>query len=136
MNITFSLEQISKTGNLDSNLILGQNKLDLMARFIYIKSVNSKLRQDQIAKDLGCSSSTLLRYRQDITMLSPNKIPTSSYKRRRMIPNICLDNKSHREHDLKRQQLTSNDIKKPKTFSTTYCFLIKQIERWIHASDY
>ena len=34
MNNTFSLEQISKTGNLDSNLILRQYELDLLARFM------------------------------------------------------------------------------------------------------
>ena len=34
MNNTFSLEQISKTGNLDANLILRQYKLDLMSRFM------------------------------------------------------------------------------------------------------
>ena len=47
---TFSLEQISKTANVDFNLILRQNKLDLMARFMEKKFVNPKLRQDQIAK--------------------------------------------------------------------------------------
>ena len=30
---TFSLEQISKTGNLDSNSVLRQYQLDLMAKF-------------------------------------------------------------------------------------------------------
>ena len=70
MNNTFSLEQISKTGNLDSNLVTRQYKLDLMPRFKEIKSMNPGLRQDQIAKEIGCSSSTLQRYRQDIKMLS------------------------------------------------------------------
>ena len=56
---TFSLEQISKTGNFDSNLIPRQYKLDLMVRFMEIKSVNPKLRQDQIAKKLACSDSIL-----------------------------------------------------------------------------
>ena len=40
-----------------------------------IKSVNHRLGQDQIAKELGCSSSTLQRYRNDINMLSPYRIP-------------------------------------------------------------
>ena len=61
MNNTFSSKRISQTGNLDSNLITRQYKLDLMARFMEIKSINAKLRQDQIAKELGCSSSTLQR---------------------------------------------------------------------------
>ena len=61
MNNTFSLAQISKTRSLDSNRILRQYKLALMARFVEVKSINTKLRQDQIAKDLGCSTSTLQR---------------------------------------------------------------------------
>ena len=56
MNNTFPSEQISKRGNFDSNLILRQYKLYLMAKFMEIKSVNPKLRQDQIPKELGCSS--------------------------------------------------------------------------------
>ena len=40
MNHTFALEQRSKTVNFDSNLIYPQNKLDLMARFMEIKSTN------------------------------------------------------------------------------------------------
>ena len=43
MNNTFSLQQISKTGNLDSNLISRQNKLNLMADFMRIKNENSKI---------------------------------------------------------------------------------------------
>ena len=56
MNNTFSQQQLSQTSNVDSNLITRQYKLDLMARFMEIKSVNPILRQDQIAKELGCSS--------------------------------------------------------------------------------
>ena len=46
MIITVSLEPISKAGNLDSNFILRQNKLDLIAWFMEIKSVNRNFRQD------------------------------------------------------------------------------------------
>ena len=70
MNKTFSLEQISKTGSLDSNLITRQYKLDLMARFMGMKSIDPEIRQDQIAKELGYSGSTLQRYTNDINMLS------------------------------------------------------------------
>ena len=42
MNDTFSLEQISKAGNFDSNVIFRQYKVDLMARFMEIKSLNPK----------------------------------------------------------------------------------------------
>ena len=38
-----------------------------------------KLKEDQIAKDLGYSSSTLQRYRNDIKMQSPYK---SNYTKR------------------------------------------------------
>ena len=54
MNNTFSSQQLSQTGNLDSNLILRQYKLDLMARFMVIKSMIPRLRQDQIAKESSC----------------------------------------------------------------------------------
>ena len=43
MNNTFSLQQISQTGNIDKNSSLRQYKLDLMARFMETKSMNSKL---------------------------------------------------------------------------------------------
>ena len=65
MNNTFSLQQVCKTGNLDSNLILRQHKLDLLTRFLDMKSVDPKLGQDQMAKQLGSSSSTLQRHRQE-----------------------------------------------------------------------
>ena len=55
MNNTFSSQQIHHTGNLNSNLILRHYKRDLRAKFMEIKSVNPKLRKDQIAKELGCS---------------------------------------------------------------------------------
>ena len=38
-----------------------------------IKSVNQKLKQSQIAKEIGCSVSSLQRYRHDIKMQSPYK---------------------------------------------------------------
>ena len=65
MNKTFSLEQISRTGEVDANSILRQHKLGLMARFLEMKTVNPKMKQKEIAKDLGYSSSTLQRYRYD-----------------------------------------------------------------------
>ena len=41
---TFSLEQMSKRCSLDSNLLLRQNKHDLTARFMKIKSMNPKFK--------------------------------------------------------------------------------------------
>ena len=58
---TFSPAQIFKMEKPDSNLILRQYKTDLMARYMKIKSTNPKLKQDQIAKELCFSVSTLKR---------------------------------------------------------------------------
>ena len=75
MNTTFSLQQIPQTVNRDSNLILRHYKLHLMVRFMAIKSINPKLKQSEIAKELSCSSSALQRFRQDVKMFSPYRIP-------------------------------------------------------------
>ena len=40
------MEQITKTGNLDATSISRQNKLDLMARFMEIRSVHPILWPD------------------------------------------------------------------------------------------
>ena len=53
MNNTFSLEKISRTGYFDIDSLLRQHKLDLMAEFMYIKSTNPRLRQDEVARQLG-----------------------------------------------------------------------------------
>ena len=58
---------------------------------------------------MGCPSSTLQRYRQDINMLSPFIIPPNNHKRKQKI--------SNREHDLERPQMTSNDLKRPQLTS-------------------
>ena len=45
-------------------------------------------------------------------MLSSYRIhPNTTNKRTKKVSNIKLDNNSHREHDLKRPQLTSNDLR-------------------------
>ena len=91
MNNSFPLEQTSKTVHLDFNLILRHSKLDLTARFMQIRSLNTKLRHDQKAKELGCSSSALKRYRHDIKMLSPYSTSSNTHKRRQKISNTNLD---------------------------------------------
>ena len=50
MNNIFSFEQISRTGYLDANLIVRQHKLDIVARFTKIESVNPNLEQNEIGK--------------------------------------------------------------------------------------
>ena len=82
-----------------------------MTRFVDIKSVQPKLRQDQIATELDCSSCTLQRYRQDQKMLLPYGILSNRYKRRQNVRNTTLDKNSRREHDLKTHQMTSNVLK-------------------------
>ena len=82
MKNSFSLQQILKTSNLDANLISRQYKLNLMADFMRTKFENPKMKQSEITNQLGLSSSTLQRYRNDINMLSPYRInPNNNHKR-------------------------------------------------------
>ena len=105
MNDSFSLQQIQKTSNLDANLISRQYKLNLMADFMRVKYENPRMKQSEIANQLGMSSSTIKRYRNDINMLSPYKInPNNAKKRQKKAKND--DN-----GELKRPQLASNDLK-------------------------
>ena len=83
-----------------------------MARFMEIKSVNPNIRQDQLAKKLGCSSSSLQRHRNDKNKLSPYRIsPNNTHKRRQKISNTTLDDFSNLEFDLKKPQMTSKSLK-------------------------
>ena len=91
MNETFSFGQISETVSLDNILILRQNKLGLKARFMENKFINPKLKQSETEKQIGCSSSTFQRYRNDINMLSPYGIPPNSRKRKKNISNCEND---------------------------------------------
>ena len=105
MNNSFSLQQIQKTSNLDANLISRQYKLNLMADFMRVKYENPKMKQSEIANQLGMSSSTVQRYRNDINMLSPYRINPNNTKKRSKKAKI--DDIG----DLKRPQMTSNDSK-------------------------
>ena len=82
MNNSFSLQQIQKTSNLDANLISRQYKLNLMADFMKVKYENPRLKQSEIANQLGMSSSTVQRYRNDINMISPYRISPNNTKKR------------------------------------------------------
>ena len=105
MNNSFSLQQIQKTSNLDANLISRQYKLNLMADFMRVKYENPRMKQTEIANQLGMSSSTVQRYRNDINMLSPYRISPNNVKKRPKMAKI--DDIG----DLKRPQMTSNDLK-------------------------
>ena len=118
MNNSFSLQQIQKTSNLDANLISRQYKLNLMADFMRVKYENPKMKQSEIANQLGMSSPTLQRYRNDINMLSPYRInPNNTNKRSKKVKNTNFDEDSNHETDVKRPQKTSNDLKRPQSTS-------------------
>ena len=93
MNNSFSLQQIQKTSNLDANLKSRQNKVNLMADLMRVKNENPKMKQYEIANQLGMSSNTLQRYRNDLNMLSPSRInPNTTTKRPKKISNTNSDN--------------------------------------------
>ena len=103
MNKNFSLEQLSKTGDLNADLTMRQYKLDKMAKFREIRSINPKLKQSEKTKGLAISTSTLRRYRRYITMQSPyRRLQTSKTNTRKQ------KTSNHTKHDHKR---TSNDLK-------------------------
>ena len=118
MSNNFFLQQIQKTSNLDANLISRQYKLNLMADFMRVKYENPKLKQSEIANQLGISSSTIQRYRNDINMISPYRINSNNTKKRlKKVKITDFDNNSHDEVDVKRLQMTSNDLKRPQSKS-------------------
>ena len=102
---TPSLSEINKISNMNPNLITKHYKLKLMNDFMNIKYQNPKMSQSEISNQLGMSSSTLQRYRNDIIMLSPYRNNPNNVKKQQKKTNIN-DN-----GDLKRPQMTSNDLK-------------------------
>ena len=102
---TPSINEINKTANMDPNLITKHYKLKIMNDFMNIKYQNPKLKQSEIASQLDMSPSTIQRHRNDINMLSPYRINPNNVKRRPRKAKID-DN-----GDLKRPQMTSNDLK-------------------------
>ena len=71
------------------------------------------MTQSEISNQLGMSSSTLQRYRNDINMLSPYRINPNNVKKQQKKTKI--DNNG----DLKRPQITSNDLKTTSNDKTT-----------------
>ena len=106
MNNTFSLEQIGKTGDLNADLMMRQYKMDKMAKITETKSVNPKLKQSEIPKELPKSISTLQRCRRERNMHSPYRIlQSSNTNTRKQKTSNHIETTSH---DLK---ITSNDLK-------------------------
>ena len=89
-----------------------------MADFMRVEYENPRMKQSQIANQIGLSTSTLQRHRNDINMLSPYRInPNTNHKRTKKVKNTDFDNDSHHETDVKRPQMTSNDLKRPQSAS-------------------
>ena len=102
---TPSLNEVNKTASMDPNLITKHYKLKLMNDFMNIKYLNPKLKQSEIASHSNMSPSTIQRQKNDINMLSPYRINPNNVKKRpkkAKIDDNC---------DLKRPQMTSNDLK-------------------------
>ena len=89
-----------------------------MADFMRVKYENPRMKQSEIANQLGLSSSTVQRYRNDINMLSPYRISANNTKKRsKKALNTDFNDDSHQEADVKRPQMTSNDLKRPQSTS-------------------
>ena len=76
-----------------------------MNDFMKIKYQKPKMTQSEISSQLNMSPSTIKRYRNDINMLSPYRINPNNVKKQQKKTKI--DNNG----DLKRPQMTSNDLK-------------------------
>ena len=73
-----------------------------------LKYENPRMKESQIAHQIGLSTSTLQRYRKDKNMLSPYKInPNNTNKRTKKASNGKFDNNSHQESNNKRPQSIS-----------------------------
>ena len=105
MNKTPSLNEINETANMDPNLLTRHYNLRLMNDFMHVKYQNPKMKQSDIANHFNMSSSTLQRYRNDINMFSPYRISPNNVKIR------SKKTKIDDIGDLKRPQMTSNDLK-------------------------
>ena len=102
---TPSLNEINKNSTMDPNMLTKYYKLKLMNDFMNIKYQNPKMTQSQISSQLNMSLSTLQRHRNDINMISPYRNSPNNVKKRPKKAKI--DDIG----DLKRPQMTSNDVK-------------------------
>ena len=102
---TPSLSEINKISNMNPTLITKLYKLKLKNDFMNIKYQSPKMTQSEISNQLGMSSSSLQRHRNDINMLSPYRINPNNVKKQQKKTKI------NNNDDLKRPQMTSNDLK-------------------------
>ena len=110
MNNNFILGQMTKTVDLNVDLIMTEHILDKTAKLMEIKATNPKSKQSGKTRELKVSSSTLQRYRRKINMLSPYRIPPSSntHTRKQKTSNHSMHELKVTSIDLK---MTSNDLK-------------------------
>ena len=105
MNNTPSLNEINKNSTMNPNMLTKYYKLKIMNDFMNIKNQNPKMTQSEISSKLNMSPSTIQRYRNDINMISPYRINPNNLKKQQKKTKI------DKNDDLKRLQLTSNDLK-------------------------
>ena len=105
MDNTPSLNEINNNSTMNPNMLTKYYKLKTMNDFMNIKYQNPKMTQSEISSQLNMSPSTIQRYRNDINMFSSYRINPNNVKKRSKKAKID-DN-----GDLKRPQLTSNDLK-------------------------
>ena len=70
-----------------------QYKQDLMARFMTRESINRKLKQSEIAREIGCLSSTFQQYGQHTNLFSPYRIPPKNNKRKKRVQTVNMSSK-------------------------------------------
>ena len=100
-----SLNEINKISTMDPNMLTKYYKLKLMNAFMNIKYQIPKMTQSEISSQLNMSSSLIKRFRSDLNMISRYRINPDNAKKRQKKAKID-DN-----GELKRPQLTSNDLK-------------------------
>ena len=113
MNNTPSLNEINKISTMNPNMLTKYYKLKIMNDFMNIKYQNPKMTQSEISSQLNMSPSTIQRYRNDINMISPYRINSNNVKKQQKKAKI------DKNDDLKRPQLTSNDLKTSSNYKKT-----------------
>ena len=88
-----------------------------MADFMRVKYENPKMRQSEIANQLGKSASTLQRYRNEINMLSPYRINSNNTNKRTKKLKILISTTNHSSQHKADIKLTPNDLKRPQLTS-------------------
>ena len=88
------------------------------------------MKQSENANQLGYLTNTLQRCRHDMNTLLPYRInPNNTNKRSKKASNTNFDNNSHTNPDVKRPQMTTNDLK-PTSNNKPVKRKKKQTERW------